>query len=156
MTIREVAESRGVSVQSIYKKLRNRKIDLATLKDRTGQLTEEGIRQITALFDQKEPDQKPLKPEIEKLKTQVETLTTQVEMLKAQVELLTSERDNLREALKREQTLIGMTLQKIALPAPEASKGLKQGFKRFTSWFKHREKEETSTIKSQDSAKEEA
>ena len=129
MTIREIAEAQGVSVQSIYKKLRSRKINLATLKDSTGQLTETGEQQIMALFEQKTADSTGFKPEVEKLKTEVERLKTQVEML-------TSERDYLRTALEHEQALHGLALQRIALPEPEEQTGVKRGFKRFTTWFK--------------------
>lgn len=127
MTIREIAEANGVSVQSIYKKLKNRKINVASLKkDNTGQLTEEGEKQILELLKASPPDSTGFKPEVEKLKTEVERLKTQVEML-------TNERDYLRTALEHEQALNGLALQRIALPAPERSTGFSTRLKR---WFK--------------------
>ena len=129
MTIREIAEAHGVSVQTIYKKLKSRKINLATLKDSSGQLTEAGEQQINALFEQKTADSTVVKTEVEKLKTEVERLKTQVEML-------TSERDYLRTALEHQQALHGLALQRIALPTPEDSNSSKRGFKWFRTWFK--------------------
>lgn len=132
MTIREIAEANGVSVQSIYKKLKSRKINVATLKkDNSGQLTEAGEKQILELLEQKTVDSTSFKPEVERLKTEVERLKTQVEML-------TSERDYLRTALEHEQALNGLALQRIALPEPEEQTGVKRGFKRFTTWFKRK------------------
>lgn len=127
MTIREIAEANGVSVQSIYKKLKSRKISVATLKkDNTGQLTEAGEKQILELLKAAPADSTGFKPEVEKLKTEVERLKTQVEML-------TNERDYLRTALEHEQALHGLALQRIALPAPEHSTGFSTRLKR---WFK--------------------
>lgn len=125
MTIREIAEAHGTSVQNVYKKLRSRKIKVDSLKDATGQLTEAGEKTILELLEHSTG----FKPEVEKLKTEVERLKTQVEML-------TSERDYLRTALEHEQALHGLALQKIALPAPEDSTGFKRGFNRFKTWFK--------------------
>ena len=126
MTIREIAEANGVSVQNIYKKLKSRKINVATLKDSTGQLTEAGEKQILELLKAAPADSTGFKPEVEKLKTEVERLKTQVEML-------TNERDYLRTALEHEQALHGLALQRIALPAPEHSTGFSTRLKR---WFK--------------------
>ena len=125
MTIREIAEAHGTSVQNVYKKLRSRKIKVDSLKDATGQLTEAGEKTILELLEHSTG----FKPEVEKLKTEVERLKTQVEML-------TSERDYLRTALEHEQALHGLALQKIALPAPEDSTRVKSGFNRFKTWFK--------------------
>jgi transposase len=127
MTIREIAEANGVSVQSIYKKLKSRKINVATLKkDNTGQLTESGEKQILELLKAAPADSIGFKPDVEKLKTEVERLKTQVEML-------TSERDYLRTALEHEQALHGLALQRIALPSSEHSTGFSTRLKR---WFK--------------------
>ena len=127
MTIREIAEANGVSVQSIYKKLKSRKINVATLKkDNTGQLTEAGEKQILELLKAAPADSSGFKPEVEKLKTEVERLKTQVEML---------EKENafLKDSLQREQAVSAMALQRIALPAPEHSTGFSTRLKR---WFK--------------------
>lgn len=129
MTIREIAESNGVSVQTIYKKLKIKKINVSSLKDPSGQLTEDGEKLILSLFDTKETDSTWFKPEVERLKAEVERLKTEVEML-------TSERDYLRTALDHEQALHGLALQRIALPEPEPEKH-STGFKtRFKHWFK--------------------
>ena len=126
MTIREIAEANGTSVQNIYKKLKSRKISVATLKDSTGQLTEAGEQTILELLKAAPADSTGFKPEVEKLKTEVERLKTQVEML-------TNERDYLRTALEHEQALHGLALQRIALPAPADSTGFTTRLKR---WFK--------------------
>ena len=120
MTIREIAEANGVSVQSIYKKLKSRKINVATLKkDNTGQLTEAGEKQILELLKAAPADSTGFKPEVERLKTQVE--------------MLEKENAFLKDSLQREQAVSAMALQRIALPAPEHSTGFSTRLKR---WFK--------------------
>ena len=130
MTIREIAEANGTSVQNIYKKLKSRKISVATLKDSTGQLTEAGEQTILELLKAAPADVPPpsseelnqLKIEVEKLKTENTRLTTQVENLEKQVADLTGERDFLRrtldtttEALTNAQKLQAATLAKVPL-----------------------------------------
>ena len=134
MTIREIAEANGNSVQNIYKKLKSRKIGVATLKDETGQLTEAGEQTILELLKAAPADvPPPVSEELNQLKTEVEKLKISCQLLTTQVEMLTKENDRLHEALQREQAVSGMALQKIALPAPADSTGFTTRLKR---WFK--------------------
>ena len=134
MTIREIAEANGTSVQNIYKKLKSRKISVATLKDSTGQLTEAGEQTILELLKAAPADvPPPSSEELNQLKIEVEKLKTSCQLLTTQVEMLTKENDRLHEALQREQAVSGMALQKIALPAPKDSTGFTTRLKR---WFK--------------------
>lgn len=134
MTIKELSTRAGISVQAVYKRLKQKGVDISTLKDpETGQITPEGEKVMENLFNLKGPSEAAKTPnstEVERLKTEVEKLTTTVESLTAQVEALTNERDYLRGALDREQQLHAMTLQKVpaALPA-----GKKRGL---LAWFR--------------------
>ena len=150
MTIQEIAKKHGISAQAAYKRLKKAGIDIASLKDGSGKLTEEGVRKVLEVFPDDAPETERLKAELNRLTTEVEKLTTdnnqlstEVERLKAdnnrlttQVEMMTGERDNLRTALEREQALTGLALQKIALPALEDSTRHKPGLKWFKGWFK--------------------
>lgn len=126
MTVKEVAQRTGLSHQAIYKRLKAKGVTLAAIKDaKTGHFTPDGERLIIELFNlDAAPEQaenrpeKPVDNQVEKLTTRVAELTTEVEKLRNQVELLTSERDNLRAVLEREQQLHAMTLTKL-LPSGE-------------------------------------
>lgn len=137
MTIREIAQKNGTSVQAVYKQLKKAGINLAALKDGTGKITEEGVQKILDVL-QPAPEPPPAadSEELNRLTTEVERLKTEVEKLTTKVELLTSERDNLRTALEHEQALTGLALQRIALPAPEDSTKVKPGRNWFKTWFK--------------------
>ena len=136
MTIREIATRNGITVQAVYKALKKAGINLATLKDGTGNITEEGMQKILEVITPAEVPPPGNSEELNRLKTEVEKLNTENNRLKTQVEMLISERDNLRTALEREQALTGLALQKIALPAPEDSTRAKGGFNRLKLWFK--------------------
>ncbi len=136
MTIQEIAKKHGISAQAAYKRLKKAGIDIASLKDGSGKLTEEGVRKVLEVFPDDAPETEQLKAELNRLSTEVEKLTTDNNRLTTQVEMLTGERDNLRTALEREQALTGLALQKIALPAPEDSTRHKPGLKWFKGWFK--------------------
>lgn len=139
MTVREIALQHGITVQAVYKKLKQAGINLSTLKDPSGKLTEAGAQKIAELLQPPEPPPAADSEELNQFKTQVEKLKTEVEKLKTQVELLEQERDYLRTALEREQALHGLALQRIALPPAESERGFKGRFKAFTEWFKRKE-----------------
>ena len=135
MTIRELAQQNSITVQAVYKKLKQAGVNLSELKDASGKITPEGEQKIREILvpaevHKADPD------ELNRLTTEVEKLTTQVEKLTTEVELLRGERDYLRTALEHEQALNGLALQRIALPPSETEKGLKGRFKAFTGWFK--------------------
>ena len=138
MTIREIATRNGITVQAVYKALKKAGINLATLKDSTGKITEEGVQKILEVITPAEvpPPTAADSEELNRLTTEVEKLKTENNRLTTQVEMLISERDNLRTALEREQALTGLALQKIALPAPEDSTKVKPGRNWFKTWFK--------------------
>lgn len=140
MTVREIAQKHGITVQAVYKKLKQAGINLASLKDASGKLTEEGARKILDLLEPApEPPPASDPEELNRLSTEVEKLKTEVERLSTQVEMLSAERDYLRTALEREQALHGLTLQKLALPPAESERRLKSRFKSFKDWFKGKE-----------------
>ena len=135
MTIREFAQQNSVSVQAIYKRLKQAGVNLSELKDASGKITPEGeqkIREILVPADVPKTDS----DELNRLSTEVEKLKTEVEKLTTEVELLRGERNYLRTALEHEQALNGLALQRIALPPSESEKGLKGRLKAFTGWFK--------------------
>lgn len=136
MTVREIAQQHGISVQAVYKRLKQAGVNLAALKDGSGKLTEAGVQKIMEVL---QPPAAAAPPpaadseELNRLTTQVEKLTTEVEKLTTQVEMLEKENTYLKDALQREQAVSAMALQRIALPAPEDSTGFKG---RFKTWFK--------------------
>ena len=116
MTVKEIADKYGLTVQAVYKRLKGSGIKISALKDaETGHLTPEGEKTVLSLFENKKP------PEAAEnaLKQEVERLTLVNKQLLEKVEILEQSRDDLREALAREQQLHLMALQKIpqALPA---------------------------------------
>jgi len=135
MTIKEVAQLTGLTHQAIYKRLKNRGVDLATMKDKaTGQFTPEGAAIIMELFDIKAPNEAAKGPqipdatEVETLRNQVFKMTTEIEFLRNQVTSLEGERDYLRGALEREQNVAGMSVAQLkasaqVLPAADEGKG---------------------------------
>lgn len=138
MTVSEIAKKHDITVQAVYKKLKKAGINLASLKDASGKLTEEGARKILDLLHP-EPPPGADPEELNRLKTEVEKLKNSCNQLSTQVEMLTAERDFLRTALEREQALHGLTLQKLALPPAESERGLKGRFKSFMNRFKEKE-----------------
>ena len=141
MTIREIAQQHGISPQALYKKLKQAGINLATLKDGSGKLSEAGVQKVLEVLEPAAAAPPPAadSEEVNRLTTEVEKLKTEVDRLTTQVDALTSERDYLRTALEREQALNGLALQRIALPAPEESTGGKSRLNVFTRWFKKKE-----------------
>lgn len=126
MTVKSIADKYGVSVQTVYKRIKAAGMAVEALKDKdTGELTEAGKAAVMALF-------KPLneglneglnwfKDENEKLKQERDALNLEVERFKAQVETMQAEIDYLRKALDQAQHLQAMALQRLALPAPRRS-----------------------------------
>ena len=122
MSIKEIAQQYGMSVQAVYKKIKLAGIDLNTLKDsKTGRLTGDGERVIISLVESK----KPLETQETGLKQEVERLNAVNQQLKEKVEMLEQSVEALRSALKASQMLQLETLKRIpaALPAGE-KKGL--------------------------------
>lgn len=137
MTVKDVSALAGISVQAVYKRIKKRGIELNAIRSpETGQFSPEGEELMKSLFNLENASEAPKTQNTageERLKTalnELEKLKTEVVNLRAQLEAMTNERDYLRGALEREQTLHGMTLQKVpaALPA-----GKKHGL---FSWFR--------------------
>lgn len=123
MTIKEVAQRHGMTVQAVYKKIKAAGIDITTLKDaETGLFTPEGEKVILSLVESK----KPQEGAENSLKQEVERLRADNQRLLEKVEILEQARDDLRAALNAAQILQRETLAKIppALPAPEKRHGL--------------------------------
>lgn len=122
MTVKSIADKYGVSVQTVYKRIKAAGMAVEALKDKaTGELTEEGKAAVMALFEPLNEGLKGLnwfKDENEKLKQERDALNLEVERFKAQVETMQAEIDYLRKALDQAQHLQAMALQRLALPAP--------------------------------------
>ena len=119
MTVKEIAEKYGLTVQAVYKRLKGSGIKISALKDaETGHFTPEGEKVILSLFENKKP------PEAAEnaIKQEVERLTLVNKQLLEKVEILEQSRDDLREALAREQQLHLMALQKIPAALPSGGK----------------------------------
>lgn len=155
MTIKEVAQLKGLSHQAIYKRLKSHGVKVEDIRDRqTGQLTPDGERIIRRLFDLDPPAEEPIAtPDkrdettvVEGLRNQVAELTTTVEKLNVEVEklrnqvasgeerisALVEERDFLRKALDQAQQLQAITLAKVpnvkSLPPADEEKGRLRGW----------------------------
>lgn len=124
MTVKDVVQRTGLTSAAVYKRIKAKGVKLDAIKDKkTGQFTPDGERLIVELFNlgnAAEAVEKRSKTDVD---NQVEKLTTEVERLKTMVELLTSERDNLRATLEREQQLHAMTLTKLLPSGEQAEKG---------------------------------
>lgn len=126
MTIKEVAELHGMSVQAVYKRIKAAGYNLTSLKDaETGQISREGQAVIFSLFENK----KPSSASENELKQEVERLKLEKQQLLEKIEILEQSRDDLRNALTAAQILQKETLAKIP-PALQA--GEKRGF---LSWL---------------------
>ena len=129
MTIKEIADLQGLTVQAVYKRIKTSGLDLSALKDaKTGHLTADGEQKVLSLFENKKPQEGA---EIA-LKQEVERLKLVNEQLMKQLETLQQNRDDLRAALEREQQLHAMALQKIPQALPS---GEKRGL---FGWLRHK------------------
>ena len=118
MSIKEIAQSHGMSVQAVYKKIKLAGINLNTLKDaKSGVLTAEGEAIVNSLIESK----KPLESHETGLKQEVEKLKLVNEQLLNEIKRLEQNNADLRNALNAAQVLQRETLAKIpaALPAGE-------------------------------------
>lgn len=148
VTVKEFAQEIGISPAAVYKRIKSNGIKLDTIKDpHTGELTQEGIERLRALFGGIQPElSTELSTQVERLTTKLTELSTKLTALETELtgtkaeldsakaenallrereKLLTDERDYLRKSLDQEQQLQAITLTKIpappALPAPEAA-----------------------------------
>lgn len=155
MTVKDVAEMAGISVQSVYKRFKANGLKVESLKNKeTGHFTPAGEAEVERIFNLSckpfKPDFKPIKPdstEVERLKAEVEklkeslnqvkeelnTTTIRAEVLTARCQLLENERDHLRDKLEKTLLLQLETIRTIpaALPAGEKKWHL--------PWFKKRQ-----------------
>lgn len=121
MTIKELAQQQGITVQAVYKRIKAAGIDINTLKDaETGRFTEEGEKIVLSLISTKRPPESAentYKQEIERLRLTNEQLLKQIEMLRQNC-------DDLRNALNAAQVLQRETLLRIppALPPTDEEK----------------------------------
>ena len=130
MTIKELAQQQGVTVQAVYKRIKSAGIDINTLKDaQTGRFTEEGEKIVLSLISTKRPAEGPemaYKQEVERLKLVNQQLLEQIEILRQNC-------NDLRNALTAAQVLQRETLAKIPLALPPAEKkGIFSFFQRKT------------------------
>ena len=140
MTVKDVATMAGISVQSVYKRLKANGLKVESLKDKeTGHFTPAGEALIESIFNLKyqsiESDRPIESTEVERLKAEIErlkeslnqvkeeltTTTIRAEVLTARCQLLENERDSLRDKLDKTLILQLETIRTIpaALPAGE-------------------------------------
>lgn len=131
MTIKELAQQQGVTVQAVYKRIKAAGIDISTLKDaETGRFTEEGEKIVLSLISTKRPAESAetaYKQEVERLKVVNQQLIEQIEILRQNC-------TDLRNALNAAQILQRETLLKIPAALPPAEK------KSFFSIFSRKQK----------------
>lgn len=129
MTLRDVAEKHGVSLQRVYKKISDSGIDVKTLKDqKTGVLTADGEAVINNLFNAKfkkinQQDNAVIQRQqmtIEKLENDNSTLKEQISDLRQQIADLRSTVSLLKDSLEKAETLN----QTLASRIPEKRKGI--------------------------------
>jgi len=136
MTIKEIAQQQGMTVQAVYKRIKAAGVDISTLKDpKTGRFTDDGEKVVLSIVESKKPSEaqdSALKQEVERLRAVNQQLLEKVELLEQSREDLRNAldaaklaQDDLRNALNAAQILQRETLAKIpaALPAGE-KKGL--------------------------------
>ena len=154
MTVKDVAEMAGISVQSVYKRFKANGLKVESLKNKeTGHFTPAGEAEVERIFNLSckpfKPDFKPIKPdstEVERLKAEVEKLKeslnqveTEVERLTTALDLITEERDYLRDQVKaaRDQVNAAQVIQMEALKKIPAA--LPAGEKKWRfPWFKRK------------------
>lgn len=148
MTVKDVAEMAGMSVQSVYKRFKANGLKVETLKDKeSGHFTPAGEAIVKSLFNLGDKPESTKADEIEALKNEIQrlneslnqvkeelnTTTIRAEVLTARCQLLENERDNLRDKLDKTLILQLETIRTIpaALPAGEKKWHL--------PWFKKRQ-----------------
>lgn len=101
MTIKQFAKEQSISTQAVYQKMKRAGIDPASIKkEKSQELTEEGIKQLEQLFVNKTTD----------VEQTTEALKVEIELLNQRLQELTADRDRwaeiaktAQEALQREQ-----------------------------------------------------
>lgn len=148
MTVKDVAEMAGISVQSVYKRFKANGLKVESLKNKeSGHFTPAGEAEVERIFNLSCKPFKPDSTEVERLKAEVEklkeslnqvkeelnTTTIRAEVLTARCQLLENERDSLRDKLDKTLILQLETIRTIpaALPAGEKKWHL--------PWFKKRQ-----------------
>lgn len=148
MTVKDVSEMAGISVQAVYKKFKANGLKVETLKDKeSGQFTPAGEAVVKSLFNLSRqpfnPDFNPIQPdsteierlkaEAERLKEELNTTTIRAEVLTARCQLLENERDSLRDKLDKTLILQLETIRTIPAALPAGEK------KWHFPWFKKRQ-----------------
>ena len=136
MTIKEIAQQQGMTVQAVYKRIKAAGIDINTLKNpKTGRFTDDGEKVVLSIVESKKPSEaqdSTIKQEVERLRAVNQQLLEKVELLEQSRDDLRNALDaakqaqeDLRNALNAAQILQRETLAKIpaALPSGE-KKGL--------------------------------
>lgn len=101
MTIKQFAEAQGVSVQAVYKKLRNHGIGLDELKvqEKQGELSESGLERLTTLYKRALNSTGVEKP----FKERIAALEDELNQFKARIAELEAENAMLRGKLETYQ-----------------------------------------------------
>ena len=118
MTIKQFAEEQGISTQAVYKKIKERKLNVNQLKDEEGkELSQEGIGILANLFgnERKKVEEKnnDFQPKIQHLEEENAILKAELEKVKALLQMKDSMIDMLKSQLDYMQRLQALTLQRI-------------------------------------------
>ena len=118
MTVKEFANSYGISAQAVYQKVKDRGIELGQLKDKDGKnLSQEGLSVLASLFtnEVKKVDEtdKEIKDRIRNLEEENALLKAEVSQQKAVMEMKDQLIDTLKSQLEYMQKLQAITLQRI-------------------------------------------
>lgn len=118
MTVKEFANSYGISAQAVYQKIKDRGIEIGQLKDKDGKnLSKEGLSVLASLFNNEplkvDEKDKELKAKIQHLEEENAILKAEVERQKAVQQMKDDMIDMLKGQLDYMQKLQALTLQRI-------------------------------------------
>lgn len=118
MTVKEFANSYGISAQAVYQKVKDRGIELGQLKDKDGKnLSADGLNILASLFtnEVKKVDEadKEIKARMQHLEEENAILKAELEKSKALLQMKDEMVDMLKNQLDYMQRLQALTLQRI-------------------------------------------
>ena len=118
MTVKEFANSYGISAQAVYQKVKDRGIELGQLKDKNGKnLSQEGLSVLASLFtnEVKKIDEtgKEIKARMQHLEEENAILKAELEKSKALLQMKDEMVDMLKNQLDYMQRLQALTLQRM-------------------------------------------
>ena len=102
MTIKDVADQRGTTVQRVYKKLKDNGIDIKQLKDpKTGEITADGEFVISQVFNTHvNKNNRTESAIVSRLQSSVERVESENSLLRDQIKQLKEQIEDLRSQLR--------------------------------------------------------